>query len=84
MRYRLSGKIVSESRNDLVILPLALPFRCIWGVLGRYRCESPPLHITYVTQLHQSYISGVFIRGVGLQILEMVKSSMDNMDCLSN
>jgi hypothetical protein len=84
MRYRLSGKLVSKSRNDLVILPLALPFRCIWGVLGRYRCESPPLHITHVSQLQQSYVSGVFIRGAGLQIFEMVKSSKDSMDCLSN
>src|SRR5260370_41593797 len=36
----------SKSQNDLIIFPVALPFRCIRGILGRYYCESLPLHIT--------------------------------------
>ncbi|KAF8498159.1 hypothetical protein F5888DRAFT_225987 [Russula emetica] len=64
-----------KSRNDLIIPPVALHFRCIWGVLSRFLRESPLLHIIHMSQLQQSYLSGVFIRGVGLQILEKAKSS---------
>jgi hypothetical protein len=37
-----------------------------------------------VSQLQQTYAAGVFITGTGLQVLEMVKSSNDSMDYLSN
>jgi hypothetical protein len=35
-----------KSRNDLIILPIALHCRCIRGVHGRYLCESPQFHVT--------------------------------------
>jgi hypothetical protein len=40
-----------KSRNDPIILPVAIHFRCIWGVIRRSRRESPPLHITHMSQL---------------------------------
>jgi hypothetical protein len=67
-------------RSDLIFIPVALHCRCIWGILGGYRCKSPPLHITHMTQLRQSYNSGEFIEGVALQFFETVKSSKDGMD----
>jgi hypothetical protein len=74
-----------KSRNDLAILRVALHFRCTWGVRDRCCCESPPFHIAHAPQLQQSYIIGVFIRGVlALQTDEIVKSSKDSMDYLSN
>ena len=71
----------SKYRNGLIILLVALLFWCIWSVLGRYRCESPPLHITHMSQSRQSYFSGGFIKGPP-QIFELVKPSKDSMDCL--
>ena len=64
-----------KSRNDLIILPVALHCRCIWGVHSRCLCESPPLHITHMSKLQQSYLSALLLEGPGLQVLEMVKSS---------
>jgi hypothetical protein len=73
-----------KSRNDLIILPVALHSRCIWGVCGRRLCESLPLHNTQMSQLQQTYFAGTFIKGGTLQILEMVKSFKDSMDHLPN
>jgi hypothetical protein len=73
-----------KSKNNLIILPVALHFRCIWGVHGRGRCESPPRHVAQMSQLQQSYLSGGFIKGISLQILEMVELSKDSVDYLSN
>jgi hypothetical protein len=35
-----------KSRNDLIIIPIALHCRCNRGVHGRYRCKSPQFHVT--------------------------------------
>ena len=48
---------VLKSRNDLIILPIALHRRCNRGVYGRYRCKSPQFHITQNMSHRSSHTS---------------------------
>jgi hypothetical protein len=46
-----------KSRNDLIILPIALHCQCIRGVLGGYLCKSPQFRVTQNVSHHSSHTS---------------------------
>jgi hypothetical protein len=73
MRYYLSGKVALKSQNDLIIFPIALRRRHVWGICSWDPREFSPFHISQsMSQLCQSHRMEKFISGVTLKAVEVV------------